>query len=66
MQGCSVILDSYAVGKSSKAYYYIDRVLKNGENFGYEAYSLYIDGEYRDESPIGIQKYDFPVQMRRT
>ena len=39
---------------------HIDRVIKEtGENFGDEAHILYVNGEYRDESPIGILMHDF-------
>lgn len=49
-----------------KPIYHIDRVIKEtGENFGDEAHILYVNGEYRDESPIGILMHDFPVQMQR-
>ena len=37
--------------------YHIDRVIKEtGENFGDEAHILYVNGEYRDESPTEEQK----------
>ena len=40
--------------------YHIDRVIKEtGENFGDEAHILYVNGEYRDESPIGTLMHDF-------
>lgn len=40
--------------------YHIHRVIKEtGENFGDEAYILYVNGAYRDESPIGILMRDF-------
>lgn len=43
-----------------KPIYHIDRVIKEtGENFGDEAHILYVNGEYRDESPIGILMHDF-------
>ena len=46
--------------KAGLPIYHIDRVIKEtGENFGDEAHILYVNGEYRDESPIGILMHDF-------
>ncbi|MDO5416202.1 MAG: PD-(D/E)XK nuclease family transposase [Lachnospiraceae bacterium] len=40
--------------------YHIDRVIKEtGENFDDEAHILYVNGAYRDESPIGNLMHDF-------
>ena len=53
------ITERDVLGKG-KAIYHIDRVIKEtGENFGDEAHILYVNGEYRDESPIGILMHDF-------
>lgn len=59
------ITENDVLGKG-KPLYHIDRVIKEtGENFGDEAHILYVNGAYRDESPIGILMHDFPVQMQR-
>lgn len=53
------ITERDVLGKG-KPIYHIDRVIKEtGENFGDEAHILYVNGEYRDESPIGILMHDF-------
>ena len=53
------ITENDVLGKG-KPLYHIDRVIKEtGENFGDEAHILYVNGEYRDESPIGILMHDF-------
>lgn len=53
------ITERDVLGKG-KTIYHIDWVIKeNGENFGDEAHILYVNGEYRDESPIGILMHDF-------
>lgn len=53
------ITENDVLGKG-KPLYHIDRVIKEtGENFGDEAHILYVNGAYRDESPIGILMYDF-------
>ena len=53
------ITENDVLGKG-KPLYHIDRVIKEtGENFGDEAHILYVNGAYRDESPIGILMHDF-------
>ena len=53
------ITERDVLGKG-KPIYHIDRVIKEtGENFGDEAHILYVNGEYRDESPIGTLMHDF-------
>ncbi len=53
------ITENDVLGKG-KPLYHIDRVIKEtGENFGDEAHTLYVNGAYRDESPIGILMHDF-------
>lgn len=53
------ITERDVLGKG-KPIYHVDRVIKEtGENFGDEAHILYVNGEYRDESPIGILMHDF-------
>lgn len=53
------ITERDVLGKG-KPIYHIDRVIKEtGENFDDEAHILYVNGEYRDESPIGILMHDF-------
>ena len=53
------ITERDVLGKG-KPIYHIERVIKEtGENFGDEAHILYVNGEYRDESPIGILMHDF-------
>lgn len=40
--------------------YHINRIIEEtGEKFGDEAHILYVNGAYRDESPIGILMHDF-------
>lgn len=40
--------------------YHIDRMIKEtGVYFGDEAHILYVNGEYRDDSPMGILMHDF-------
>ena len=46
--------------KAGLPIYHIDRIIQEtGEPFGDEAHILYVNGEYRDESPIGILMHDF-------
>ena len=53
------ITERDVLGKG-KPIYHIERVIKEtSENFGDEAHILYVNGEYRDESPIGILMHDF-------
>lgn len=40
--------------------YHIDRAVKEtGEYFGDEAHIIYVNGEYRDDTPLGILMQDF-------
>lgn len=44
----------------NKPLYHIDRVIKEtGELFGDEAHIIYVNGTYRDESPLGKLMHDF-------
>lgn len=43
-----------------EAIYHIERVIKEtGEMFGDEAHIVYVNGAYRDETPIGLLMHDF-------
>ena len=47
-----IFITEHDVLGKGKPIYHIDRVIKEtGENFGDEAHILYVNGEYRDESP---------------
>lgn len=40
--------------------YHIDRIVKEtGKSFGDEAHIIYVNGAYRDESPLGLLMHDF-------
>ena len=55
-----IFITEHDVLGKGKPIYHIDRVIKEtGENFGDEAHILYVNGEYRDESPIGTLMHDF-------
>ena len=55
-----IFITEHDVLGKGKPIYHIDRVIKEtGENFGDEAHILYVNGEYRDKSPIGILMHDF-------
>ncbi len=44
----------------NKSVYHIDRVIKEtGEAFGDGAHIIYVNGAYRDETPIGLLMHDF-------
>ena len=40
--------------------YHIDRIIKEtGKPFNDEAHIIYVNGAYRDESPLGLLMHDF-------
>ena len=54
---------------NKEALYHIDRVIQEtGEFFGDEAHILYVNGEYQEDTPLGILMRDFhctdPKDMR--
>lgn len=45
---------------SNEPIYHIDRIVKEtGKSFGDEAHIIYVNGAYRDESPLGLLMHDF-------
>ena len=45
---------------NKEALYHIDRVIQEtGEFFGDEAHILYVNGEYQEDTPLGILMRDF-------
>lgn len=55
-----VFITEKDVMKRGKSVYHIDRqVIETGEGFGDGSHILYVNGSYRDDSPIGKLMHDF-------
>ncbi len=59
LQGRSVRLDIYATDGSGKKYNIEIQKADNGESFGDDSHIIYVNGAYKDESPLGLLMKDF-------